>query len=368
MVILSIGSQFPPNNGGNASRVSSLVEEYAKLGHKVIVCTITPEERRDFDKEYFENNGIVVHRYSTVKSMLLDLKAKCIEHDVDVIYSHTEITWFYSTLTLNKLPVIYECHSIRYSKGIKQIIKNIGFFLARNRTKGIFVLSNNAKKYFVSQLGYSENKIHFTPNGFDSRLENERIAFNENQNFVYAYGGTLYDWQGIIVLLQQCKDILDISEDIRIKIVGGGPLLDYVKKYVVEHNIQDKVEVTGSVDKDKFEMILNAVDVLLIPRPSTIETETAIPLKIFDAVKLNKPIVMSDVSGLTEVLSNKEALIYDNKTPEKIVGLCRKIYRNTELAVELTEAAREKVSRWPSTQDIARRQVGIFERVVYKER
>ena len=116
----------------------------------------------------------------------------------------------------------------------------------------------------------------------------------------------------------------------------------------------------GSVDSETFDKLMATFDVVLMPRPSTPSTESAVPLKVFDAAKHKKPVVMSNVSGLTEAFSESAALIYDVKQPQDFVECCKKIYRNRPLAESLVAGALDAMENWPTVKDVANTQLDIM--------
>ena len=85
-------------------------------------------------------------------------------------------------------------------------------------------------------------------------------------------------------------------------------------------------------------------------------------MKIFDAVQYGKPVIISDVYGLTEVLSEQEAFIYKNSLPDGLFNMCKYVYMHPEEMDEKHENAVKRIEKWPSWDDIHRRQNEMFKR------
>lgn len=364
-VILSLGSKFKPDNGGNSKRATVMLEYYEELGYEIVVCTPTKNDVNDiYDKEYNSNSKIKVIRFKSVKDIIKNTKRLIKEYNVGIVLTHLDILWIYCVFFVNNAQIIHEVHTLSISKSrIRQMIKEFGYKIARKKTKAIFVLSNNAKNYFVEKFNYEAEKIHFTPNGLENFEVVQDFVFGNENKFTYIYGGTLYDWQGVNIILEHAEEILKISQDIIIKIVGDGPLYNSVNQFILSNNLQKRIIVTGFLDQEQYNDEMKKADVILIPRPSTLETNTAIPLKIFDAIAFNKPIVMSDAKGLLEVLTEKEALIFSSSNTSEFTEACKKIYRNEELAKQLTNAARIRVKDWPTNLEVAKKQLQIIENI-----
>lgn len=362
MNIISVGGRYKPTNGGNAKRISTMCEAFSKLGHNVIVLTCDSYGSAA-NNECISN--VRVLRYRTCDELVRDLEDVSKEYSANAILVHEETYLRKMRFANIKVPVFYECHAIEPNSNIlKESILTLirKFYFKDSFTRNVFVLSKNAQGEFADRFSYPIDKVIYTPNGIDKSDEFSSCkSFSQNADFVYGYSGTLYEFQGIRILLEYAKDILAIAEDVKIMIVGGGPLEDEVRQYVHDNSLDDRIIVTGSVSQAEFDELTSKFDVLLMPRPSTPSTESAVPLKIFDAARHKKPVVMSNVSGLTEAFSEKAALIYDHVNPCEFVECCKRIYRNTELADELVKGEMEALMNWPTVEDVAMRQIQIME-------
>lgn len=368
MNILAIGSNYKPNNGGNAKRVSTMCEEFVRLGHRVFVCTCSAYESAPREETI---EGVTVYRFADANAIAHAVEDMVDALEIDVVFAHDEM--FLRKLNKKKLgtSVVYECHAIEPDprfvyEQIKRILRRK---LYGSVADAVFVLSRNAKKELCKQYGIPESKVFFTPNGVQKTKHSDKpMRFGDRETFVYGYAGTLYDFQGIRILIEYCKDILAIAEDVRIMIVGGGSLESFVRDYIEQNDLAEKVIFTGSVSQERFDELVAAFDVMLMPRPSTQSTESAVPLKIFDAVIHKKPVVMSNVSGLTEAFDDRAALIYDKKTPADFVDCCRKIYRNHTLAEQLVRGSEDALAAWPTVTQTAQWQLGAMEQAMQGRR
>lgn len=358
MNILSVGGRYKPTNGGNAKRISTMCEAFCKLGHNVTVLTCDAYGTAEKD-EYV--SGVRVLRYENYRELVKNIENVSKQAEADAILVHEETYLRMLRFANIDVPVFFECHAIEPKPNkAKEMMLNVfrRLYFREDFIKNVFVLSKNAKSQFSGKFSYPKKRIIYTPNGIDK--SDNFIGcdnFAQNSDFVYGYSGTLYEFQGIKVLLKYAKDILEIAQDVKIMIVGGGPLEEEVRQFVAENRCDDRIVVTGSVSQAEFDRLTSKFDVLMMPRPSTASTESAVPLKVFDAARHKKPVVMSNVSGLTEAFSEKAALIYDHSNPSEFVECCRKIYRNKELATKLIQGETDALLNWPTVEDVARKQI-----------
>jgi len=362
--ILSVGGNYKPGNGGNAKRISTMCEMFVSLGHSVTVMTCT--EGQGAENECI--NGVRIKRFADYKELSKNIKNCISVCEIDVVLVHQETFLRNMWLQGIRVPVFFECHAIEPNpnKAKEAILKILSKCYLRKRfVRSVFVLSKNAIPQFSKAYNYPVESIFWTPNGFEApKCKDAGIVFGDQETFTYGYAGTLYTFQGIENILTYSKEILAIGEDVRLMLVGGGPLEETVRKFVEENGLSDKILLTGSVDRKTFDEYMATFDVVLMPRPSMSSTESAVPLKVFDAVKHRKPVVMSNVSGLTEAFSENAALIYDTKRPHDFVECCRKIYRNRPLAEALVAGASDAMKNWPTVEDVANTQLNVMKAVL----
>jgi glycosyltransferase involved in cell wall biosynthesis len=84
--------------------------------------------------------------------------------------------------------------------------------------------------------------------------------------------------------------------------VGEGPEFPTIEKEVTNGLLSDRVLVVKAVPHEDIPWLYRLVDLLLVPRPSTLATETAIPLKAIEALASGTLVVGTKVGGLHELL------------------------------------------------------------------
>jgi len=367
--ILSVGGSYKPANGGNARRISTMCQAFVSLGHEVTVCTCAGFDGSSAPETI---QGVRVYRFADWKALRDGLKAVIAACRIDILLVHEETYLRVLPSVGLQIPVVYECHAIEPNPSrIKEAVLHVmrRRYLRAGKVKAVFVLSRNAKSWFSKKMHYPAERVHYTPNGVEkSEYTKQPVRFGENKEFVYGYAGTLYEFQGIRVLLHYCRQLLEIAEDVRIMIVGGGPLEREVREHIEANGMRERVICTGSVDQQEFDNLVAQFDVMLMPRPSMPSTESAVPLKIFDAAIHKKPVVMSNVSGLTAAFSEDAALIYDTQDPDGFVACCQKLYRNEALARKLVAGEEEALRRWPTVEQVAAAQLQVMETIINKGR
>jgi glycosyltransferase involved in cell wall biosynthesis len=361
MNILHLGCGYKPENCGNATRMSSLLESTSLENNHFV---LTHSRRKYFDDDkYYEDKGIKLIRISGDREVLAVLKKVVKEFNIDIIQAHNFKTAIIASLLTNKrIRIIFEIHSWIETTKIKTIIRD--FFLKKfvfKRVDRIFILSLNLKKFLINNYKYPPEKIFFMPNGYLHKNKQYRFKRSVNTKFfTFGYVGSYFDWQGIGNLMTIIPSIYNKFPNSRFLMVGDGVDFKRFKDFVIKNNFSDRVIMTGMVSKDELVKYYDEIDVILIPRPKTLETENSIPLKIFEAVWYCKPIIMSDVKGLIEVLGSDEALIYKSESLYELQEFIIKIFKNYTLMEKLSKNAFNKIIRWPTWRNIAEKQETIY--------
>ena len=356
MNVLHFGSNYLPSKGGNVVRMTSMLENNAS-GNNLFIMTTAPKGEFD-DEKYYETTGIKIFRINTLKDAETLLPQVCRDFSIDIVVTHIIPANIIACRVLPKnILITTEVHSLIDSGSLKNFLKGLLHrFILNKRTKKYFTLSQGASEYIRKNYGVKKEDIVFLPNGYSDKDSSYKKG--NPTYFTFGYVGTFYGWQGINIIADNIDKILSLGENVRIYLVGGGQREEELKAKAEQSG--GRLVVTGLVPKAEVEKHMNEIDVLMIPRPSSLETETAIPLKIFDSTESGKPVIISDVFGLTEVFGEEEAFVYNKKDADGLYKACCEAYNNPELCQKKFIAAKAKLKKWPLWQEIHERQNNVF--------
>ncbi len=198
---------------------------------------------------------------------------------------------------------------------------------------------------------FPAKKVYWLPNGANLRLyEPGRIRGNwrndhgyRDEDFIIFYGGILGHAQGLEVILRAAHRLRE-HKDISFVIMGNGPRREWLI------NERDRLALKNvsffdTVIKSKVPVILNTIDVSVIPLRKLDLFRGAIPSKIFESLAMKKPVLLG-VEG-----EAKQLFIDDGKCglafePENDLDLSEKIlllYRDRQMLLQMGENARSYV-------------------------
>jgi len=114
-----------------------------------------------------------------------------------------------------------------------------------------------------------------------------------------------------------------------------------LKSMVEELKIQEDVVFTGYISPDKVQDYHNMLDINV--SPSTEDSES-FGVAILEASACGKPVIVSNVGGLPEVVDNeKTGFIVENKNANAIAEAIEKLLTDPSLREELGKNGRLKV-------------------------
>jgi glycosyltransferase involved in cell wall biosynthesis len=246
------------------------------------------------------------------KNFLIN-KAK--KEEFNVVHGHGFEIFGQSAFQLSKLskkPLVMEMHIARpqstRDKFYDFYLLNISKFL--DFSDSILVLTNAFKEYISNYYDLNVHKVRVVPNGVDSNFFNktnnndiinrlkDNLGLNTN---VIMYSGYMDDVNGINFVLDIIPSLIQEKDDISFLFIGHGPEQDKIislsKKY-------SQIKYVKTVEYNKMPLYYQLCDLFILPRPSTLSTELITPLKLLEAMAMERTVLGSNVGGISEVIKN----------------------------------------------------------------
>ena len=152
----------------------------------------------------------------------------------------------------------------------------------------IFISPSNFLKSKMVQAGFPEKKIEVLHNFMGDKMPHS--FFKEDY---YCYAGRLSKEKGVDILLEAA-----LSLPYKLKIIGGGSLLDTYKK---KYNLPN-IEFLNQQPREKVLDLVNKSKCLVVPS-KWYENN---PFNIIEALCMGTPVVGSLIGGIPELIENTQ--------------------------------------------------------------
>lgn len=203
-----------------------------------------------------------------------------------------------------------------------------------------FVLSEKIKQRKVV-----EDQIVVIPNGinrarFSNTAKSQDIIdqFNLNNKLVLGFVGFVREWHRLDRVVQAIAD--NKSKDWHLLLVGDGPARESIEQQAIKYGVEDRITITGIIDRDKISQYITVFDIALQPDV----VAYASPLKLFEYMVLNKAILAPDRDNIREILTDGEnALLFDPDDDQSFMQHLYDLCLNKELRERIGLAAAKTV-------------------------
>lgn len=129
---------------------------------------------------------------------------------------------------------------------------------------------------------------------FSTKPEN---IIKYNYQFNVVYGGHIYPYKGIPILIELGK----IIKNIGIHIIGGDK--EQIKEY---KNVPENVIFYGQKNQSELKKYLYGGNLLILPYTNNhFQSTTTSPIKLFEYMSTGKPILSSNIEGIKKVAKDK---------------------------------------------------------------
>ncbi|MDQ7063015.1 MAG: glycosyltransferase family 4 protein [candidate division KSB1 bacterium] len=164
---------------------------------------------------------------------------------------------------------------------------------------------------------------------------------NLNGETVILYTGTFEPYQGLDLLIEAAKDVVQQQQDVRFLIVGGKPeQVETYRQKVKALNLEPYFIFAGQRPPEEIPVYLQKANILVSPRVEGTNT----PLKIYAYLRSGVPIVATRHITHTQVLNPDVAVLTDLKPQDFAAGILR-VLQDPSFAQRLSQKARELAER-----------------------
>jgi glycosyltransferase involved in cell wall biosynthesis len=232
------------------------------------------------------------------------------------------------------------------------------------------VANSEAGRDFLIQRGVSSDRIKVIYNGID--LDRLRVSREDTEQVRRQLGVTsdgraigilarLFPQKRHDVFLRAAAIIHQVMPDVKVSIVGDGPLRSQLENLSSELGLGERVVFFG--EQKNVGAYLSALDIAVLPS----ETEGC-SNSILEAMALGKPVVATEAGGNRELISDGETgLLVPLGDADALAHSVMKLLSNRSAAQEMGQKARQAVASRFSVENMVNQYQSLYEETLQRK-
>lgn len=252
---------------------------FKEQGYEVHVASRGDEPIEDCDKHFnipFERFPLKMQNIKAYKQ----LKNIINGNKYEIIHCHTPVGGVLTRLAAKKArkkyntKVIYTAHGFHFYKGAPLLNWIIYYPIEKicaRWTDCLITITNEdyefARKHLKAKNIEHVNGIGMNPERLRKELtQEEKNKFREileikNDDIVFSYIAELNANKNQILLIKTMKELKKERSNIKLLLIGEGPLKNEYQKYIKENNLEDEVKILGK--RKDINELLSITDIYL---------------------------------------------------------------------------------------------------------
>ncbi|HAS6343969.1 TPA: glycosyltransferase [Vibrio vulnificus] len=332
--VLHVLYQSYPNISGSSTRSKSIVDAMHQsiYFHPIVITSPLQIGLSDNSKEYVD--GVLYYRtfkngnddfeinkpkkFSTklrkafsIFRFTFDVYKVAKKENIDVIHAHAMFfcglpAWFVAKILRKKF--VYEIRSDwhldnSFSSGMFfQILFGKFEMLISKKCDSLVVISNGLH----DKYSMHNNNCYIVSNGVhEDRFNSGDISLNTSKDVEFGFIGSVIPLEGLEMVVRAIAKVkADYNVKIVFKIAGMGESLIAVKNKARELGVEDQIIFYGTLPFERVAEFYSQIDVIVNFRRNEEIAHSVTPLKPLEAMAQKKLVVVSDVRGMLELVTN----------------------------------------------------------------
>ena len=362
-----------PAAGGAEKHLHRIFSKIVEMGHKVVLFTTMfpgAKEREVVDGMQVVRKGGDLMFQLTVA---MNLKKLDREFNFDVVVEDLNKLPVFAHWFVRK-PLLVQMHHLWrksiFSEAFFPVAFGVWFFERIipffYRTQPFVVVSPSTRKE-LAEIGVDESRISVIYNGSEMppaaanlpcpETEAQSNVANGEPYFIWL--SRVHRYKGIWTALEAFEKFSKVHPEVRLLVVGDGPLLKKLPAWIHAHGLDGKVELTGFVPAvRKYELLSSSLALLQT------SYKEGWGLTVMEAAQLCKTTVASDVPGLRDSVRDGETgILFPSGDAAACAAAMEKVYNDKQLRETLGRNAKRYAESF-SWENSARETLELLERTV----
>ncbi|MFA5014854.1 MAG: glycosyltransferase family 4 protein [Actinomycetota bacterium] len=240
------------------------------------------------------------------------LKQALKKNRIDFIYERYAFFCFAGTLLAKKyaIPLILEVNEISGIRGQRgQVLISLANKIEQMvfRQAASIVTISSFLKSEICNRGLKMEKIKLIPNAINAKKFNPEIDGSQIRNYfklngkiVMLFAGHFSKWDRFSFLIENFIAIEKQYQNIHLLLIGYGKEYLALENLIRRKGLQDRIALTGKIDRKDMPCYIAASDICLIPSSNTFGS----PLVLFEYMAMKKSVVAPKLGPIKDIIQS----------------------------------------------------------------
>lgn len=225
--------------------------------------------------------------------------------------------------------------------------------------------------------GVPADRVTVVPNGVDADVFTPeppdpalRHSYGLDGRFTFGYVSNLdHPRENQELLVEATARLLARGRAVSCLIVGDGRRRSEIEHAAKKAGVANRIVFTGSVPHDQVRRHYALYDAFVVPRRDERAARTVTPLKPYEALAMERPLVVADLPALVEIAEPEErGLAFRAGDADALADALERLMDDPDLARKMAAAGREWVRRERSWSANGPRYRAIYDGVLHRWR
>lgn len=230
-----------------------------------------------------------------------------------------------------------------------------------------------ALKEWLMEHGLPEHKISIAPNAVDLEKfsltpydEAYAKTLNLQGKMVIGYIGSFVHYEGLDLLIHALSLLKPfLREKVVLLWAGRGPALNDLFALAKEKGVFEMIHFLGLRPFAEVQKIYSIVDLCVFPRRDLPICEIISPLKPFEAMAMEKAVLVSSVRPLREIVDSEHTgLVFEKDNVDDLVQQLERFLLDKDLRIRCGKGGRQWIETTRNWKNIASSIANLYNKII----
>jgi PEP-CTERM/exosortase A-associated glycosyltransferase len=375
MRILHVLHTSLPQIAGYTVRSDYIIENLRRMGHELAVVTSAQHPGGDDPLEMIKgvphfrtpalraNLRAGVREMSAMFALSRRIRQVVMQVKPDLVHAHSPVlvglpAWRVAQSL--RIPLVYEVRDLWENASVdrgKFAADSLAYRAARaletvvlKRAQATVTICETLRRELAPRVA-SPERLFVVANGVETETFTARPRSAEllrrwrlAGKAVISYIGTFQPYEGLDTLVRAVPHILAAIPNAHVMITGAGGVQSELEALSKSLRLTEHITFTGKVPHSEVLDLYALADVCVYPRLLTRTTQLTTPLKPLEAMAMGKPVIVSDVPAMAELIAEgSTGLTFTAGDPQALAQTIARVLADPALQKQLGDAARHYV-------------------------